>query len=69
MSAMTLSEHASHLIVTTRLADECLWAEVLNLGGFDLISKPFYEKEVTWVMESARRHWHGLNARVRRAVV
>ena len=65
MSAMTHVEHASHQIVTTRLADERLWAEVLNLGGFDVISKPFREKEVTWVMESARRHCQGRNPQVR----
>jgi DNA-binding response OmpR family regulator len=55
MSTLSLAQHPSHLIVTSRLADEGLWAEVLNLGGFNVISKPFYEKEVTWVMESAWR--------------
>ena len=65
MSALALVERASHLIVTTRLADERLWAEVLNLGGFDVISKPFHEKEVTWVMESARGHCQGRNPQVR----
>jgi DNA-binding response OmpR family regulator len=34
------------LIVTDRLADEALWAEVLNLGGYDVLAKPFDEKEV-----------------------
>ena len=64
MSALAPVEHAPHLIVTSRLADVSLWAEVLNLGGFDVISKPFYEKEVTWVMDSARGHWQGRNPQV-----
>lgn len=34
------------LIVADRLADERLWAEVLNLGGYDLLMKPFDAREV-----------------------
>ena len=41
------------LIVTSRLADERLWAEVLNLGGFDLIAKPFAATEVLHVLKTA----------------
>ncbi|HWB86006.1 MAG TPA: response regulator [Bryobacteraceae bacterium] len=41
------------LIVTSRLADECLWAEVLNLGGYDVLVKPFRNDEVRRVLEFA----------------
>jgi len=41
------------LIVTSRLADESLWAEVLNLGGYDLLAKPFSRQEVRYVLTSA----------------
>jgi DNA-binding response OmpR family regulator len=41
------------LVVTSRLADERLWAEVLNLGGHDVVSKPFRAAEIHWVLESA----------------
>jgi DNA-binding response OmpR family regulator len=41
------------LIVTDRLADEALWAEVLNLGGYDVLAKPFDEKEVLHAMTMA----------------
>jgi len=34
------------LIVFSRLADERLWAEVLNLGGYDVLIKPFDNAEV-----------------------
>ena len=47
------------LIVTSRLADERLWAEVLNLGGYDVLAKPFNAEEARHVLLTAclgRRH-------------
>jgi DNA-binding NtrC family response regulator len=35
------------VVVTSRLADEKLWAEVLNLGGYDVLVQPLDEREVT----------------------
>jgi DNA-binding response OmpR family regulator len=46
------------LIVTSRLADERLWAEVLNLGGFDVLPKPFRESEVKYAVTAACRQKH-----------
>jgi hypothetical protein len=44
------------LIVSSRLADERLWAEVLNWGAFDLLpGTPFVAEEVLRVTESAWR--------------
>jgi DNA-binding response OmpR family regulator len=43
------------LIVTDRLADERLWAEVLNLGGYDLLTTPFDAKEVLHAVNTACR--------------
>jgi DNA-binding NtrC family response regulator len=43
------------LIVASHFADEFLWAEVLNLGGFDVLSEPFVEEEVVRVFECALR--------------
>jgi DNA-binding NtrC family response regulator len=41
-------------VVSSRLADERLWAELLNLGAFDLLlGAPFYAEEVLRVTESA----------------
>lgn len=45
------------LIVTCRLADERLWAEVLNLGGFDVLAQPFYPREVLRSVSCACSHW------------
>jgi DNA-binding response OmpR family regulator len=44
------------VIVASTCADERLWAEVLNLGGFDVLSKPFDRKEVLWAVELAHAH-------------
>lgn len=46
--------HPPKLIVTSRLADERLWAEVLNLGGYDLLAKPFDADEVRRVVSLTR---------------
>jgi DNA-binding response OmpR family regulator len=49
------------LIVTSRLADEYLWAEALNLGAYDVLAKPFHPAEVirsvsqAWLHRSSRR--------------
>jgi DNA-binding NtrC family response regulator len=45
------------LIVRCRLADDRLWAEVLNLGGFDVLAQPFYAREVLRSVNSACSHW------------
>ena len=45
------------LVVTSRLADESLWAEVLNRGGYDVLAKPLDMEEVTRVVSAAARHF------------
>jgi DNA-binding response OmpR family regulator len=45
------------LIVTSRTADESLWAEVLNIGGYDVMAQPFERYEVERVIASAHRHF------------
>lgn len=46
------------LIVTSRLADNHLWAEVLNVGAYDVLLQPFEREEVERVVASARRHFN-----------
>jgi DNA-binding response OmpR family regulator len=46
-----------NLIVFSRLADEYLWARVLNLGGFDVLMTPFEPEEVLRVTSAARSRW------------
>jgi DNA-binding NtrC family response regulator len=45
------------VIVYSRLADESLWAKVLNLGGFDVLMTPFEAEEVLRVTFAAWSHW------------
>jgi len=55
--------HAAHgldnpppVVVVSRHADERLWAEVLNLGGYDVLLKPFENSEVSRVTSMALRN-------------
>jgi len=48
---------APTLIVTSRLADERLWAEALNLGAWDVIAKPFVRTDVIRSVKLAWEHW------------
>jgi len=45
------------VIVTSRMADERLWAEALNLGAWDVLAKPFDGQEVCRVLEGAWQRW------------
>ena len=48
------------LIVSSRSADEYLWAEALNIGAHDVLAKPFDAEEVVRVLGFAWRRWkHG----------
>jgi len=49
---------APSLIVTSRLADERLWAEALNLGAWDVLVKPFDRLELIRSVKLAWDHWH-----------
>ncbi|HWB83136.1 MAG TPA: hypothetical protein VG675_03275 [Bryobacteraceae bacterium] len=49
--------HPPELVVTSRMADDLLWAEVLNLGGYDVLPQPLERDEVQRVVASARRHF------------
>jgi DNA-binding response OmpR family regulator len=55
LNDLALLEHPPLMIVTSRLADDALWAEVLNLGGFDLLMRPFDAGEVIRVVGQAWR--------------
>jgi DNA-binding response OmpR family regulator len=46
------------LVVSSRVADDRLWAEVLNLGGYDVLAQPFDPGEVLRVTRAAGMAWH-----------
>jgi DNA-binding NarL/FixJ family response regulator len=45
------------LVVSTRMADTRLWAEVLNLGGDDLLMAPFSPNDVLRVLDLTLQRW------------
>lgn len=57
MSATSRLTTPPNLIVFSRLADESLWAKVLNLGGFDVLMMPFEPEEVLRVTFAAWSRW------------
>jgi DNA-binding NtrC family response regulator len=60
------------LIVTSRLADEALWAKALNLGAYDVLAKPFDRREMHRTVELAwlhSRHRQGFSAPKARKVL
>lgn len=59
LEAATIGGRPPNVIVTARLADDRLWAEVLNLGGYDVLAKPFDGCELFRALSSAWRNWHG----------
>ena len=55
LACMARAKASAVLVVTSKVADEWLWAEVLNLGGYDVLAQPFDHEEVTRVVRSAVR--------------
>lgn len=53
-----------NLIVTSRLANDELWAEVLNLGGYDVLAQPFDAHEVYRIVFQA---WYAKKGRFQQA--
>jgi len=44
-------------IVTSRLANDRLWAEALNLGAYDVLARPFDPTELLRSVGMALRRW------------
>ncbi len=57
LEEMSELPHPPFLIVTSRLADDRLWSEALNLGAYDVLSKPFDRAEVARVLMMAWIRW------------
>jgi len=56
LEALSRRVNPPYLIVTSHLADEYLWAKVINLGGYDVLAKPFDAEEVRRVVGLASEH-------------
>jgi DNA-binding NtrC family response regulator len=69
LEALMLLPFPPLLVVTSRHADDNLWAEVLNLGAYDVLSKPFDRAEVTRIISLAWLHWKDQLAQIRQKPV
>lgn len=54
------------VVVSSRHADDRMWAEVLNLGGYDVLPEPFDGPEVIRILSLAWLHWKDCCRRTRR---
>jgi DNA-binding NtrC family response regulator len=55
------------VIVMSENADERLWAEVLNIGAYDVLAKPLHSKEIFNSIGQAWRHSMNCRKSVERA--
>ncbi len=55
LSQIAAIPDAPLLVVMSESADDRLWSEVLNLGGYDVLSKPLDESEVLRTLSLARK--------------
>ncbi|MCX6630533.1 MAG: hypothetical protein NTW28_23200 [Candidatus Solibacter sp.] len=58
LSAMEALPDPPYLIVTSRHADDRLWAEALNLGAYDVLPAPFDAAEVMRTLSVAWLRWN-----------
>lgn len=62
LDVVSSGEQAQSFILASRTADEELWADVLNRGGYDVLLMPFDEVEVWRIISSA---WRYMKRRIR----
>jgi DNA-binding NtrC family response regulator len=65
LSQVAVLPDAPRLIVTSR-EPESLWAEVLNMGGYDVLTTPFDKNEVMRAVSRAWQSWADEWSRVNR---
>ena len=63
LEQITGAPDAPAVIVSSRLADDRLWAEALNLGAWDVLARPFVASEVFQSVSAAWRHWRNRQGR------
>ena len=67
------AKRPARVVVFSAYADVALWAEVLNVGGYDVLMYPFEPKEIVTVTKFASESWaregiaaaHGTMSRAR----
>lgn len=59
LNSSAVWKSGARIIVVSRLADNRLWAEVLNFGAYDLLVAPLDEREILRVLGSACHDLYG----------
>jgi DNA-binding response OmpR family regulator len=57
LAELVIQRPPPRLVVSSHLADEKLWADVLDHGGYDVLEEPFDPPEVIRVVSLAWRQW------------
>ncbi len=57
LNVLAAKEPAPRLIVALPTPDDQVWAEVINIGGYDAIVKPFHKEEVVRIVSLAWLSW------------
>jgi DNA-binding NtrC family response regulator len=57
LGATEQMRHPPKLVVASALSDGNLWAEVLNRGGYDVLARPFDQREVLHCISTAWLAW------------
>ena len=57
LKMLRTARHPACLILTSRVSDGLLWEEVILKGGFDVLTRPFDEIQVTRTLRFALSHW------------
>lgn len=61
LGALTQFPEPPLLIVVSRLDDDGLWSEALNVGAYDVVAKPFAAAEVMRIVHTAWLDWKDLH--------
>jgi len=65
LSQIAVLPDPPRLLVVSGDPDDRLWAEVINLGGYDLLTVPFVQKELIWAVGGAWQNWEYETRRAR----
>ncbi|MBL8233208.1 MAG: hypothetical protein JNL98_32215 [Bryobacterales bacterium] len=57
LCALSRLPNAPEIVVIDRKADDALWLDVLDAGGFDLLRTPLEERDLAHAFNLAEAHW------------
>ncbi len=55
---LKFTNRSARLTAISSQVDESLWAEALNVGGYDVLPEPRVEDEVAWLAKLAGQDWN-----------